>query len=141
MTQHVYFLNPENNISFSNLFQDSAFSPPQSSPHCPPDFLIVRQTLISRSVLPEIGWAFFPRLSPVLGLSARAISSPSKTPLPLFHLKKPSFVFQGNSGERKGGGNDIFDFPHNPDVGKKKDFLWAAAMTLIFYADKIFPSS
>lgn len=80
-------------------------------------------------------------LSPVLGLSACAISSPSKTPLPLLPLEKPSFVFQGNSGERKGGGNDIFDFPHNPDVGKKKDFLWAAAMTLIFYADKIFPSS
>lgn len=60
---------------------------------------------------------------------------PSRLP-----LKKPSFVFQGNSGKRKGGGNDIFDFPHNPDVGKKKDFLWAAATTLIFYADKRVPS-
>lgn len=38
------------------------------------------------------------------------------------------------------GGNGIFYFPHNPDVGKKKDFLWVAALTLIFYADKIFPS-
>lgn len=51
----------------------------------------------------------------------------------------PSFVFQGNSGKRRGGGNGIFYFPHNPDVGKKKDFLWVAAITLIFYADKIFP--
>lgn len=34
----------------------------------------------------------------------------------------------------------FFYFPHNPDVGKKKDFLWVAAITLIFYADNIFPS-
>ena len=98
------------------------------------------QIILSSSVQTEIGWAFFPRLCP-LSLGLEQVSSPSKTPPPLLPLTKPSFVFQGNSGERKGGGNDIFDFPHNPDFGKKKDFLWAAAMTLIFYADKIFPSS
>lgn len=56
--------------------------------------------------------------------------------------KKNRFPLFSKEIQVKGGlGNGIFDFPHNPEVGKKKDFLWAAATTLIFYADKIFPSS
>lgn len=76
----------------------------------------------------------FPCVSAHRGATSPPLKSPKRGG------GEPFFVFQGNSGKRRGRGNDIFDFPHNPDVGKKKDFLWAAATTLIFYADKIFPS-
>jgi hypothetical protein len=66
---------------------------------------------------------------------------PCSVQVHLRHKKKKRLLLFSKEIQVKGekGGNDIFYFPHNPDVGKKKDFLWIAATTLIFYADKIFP--